>query len=44
MGKSAEDLRREHDGQEALALTGAKQPTTTQLVGGRLYPEDKRDL
>jgi hypothetical protein len=39
-----EGFRRKYDGQEASAPTGAKQPTTTRFVGGRLHPEDQRDL
>jgi hypothetical protein len=34
VGKSEEDFRREHNGQEASAPTRAKQPMTTRLVGG----------
>ena len=41
MGKSEEDLRREHHSQEAPASTGVEQPTTTQFVGGGLHLKDK---
>ena len=41
VGKSEEDLRREHHSQEALALTGVEQPTTTRFVSDGLYLEDQ---
>jgi hypothetical protein len=33
-----------YNGQEAVATTRVEQITTTGFVGGRLHPEDQRDL
>ena len=44
VGKSEEDLRREHHSQEASAPTGVEQPTTTRFVGGGLHLKDQGHL